>query len=250
MLYRTVRVLVLLAIALAVTAGLRYWPVRDHSMISGDGHITSPLRREGKKTVSQRVEEFGPMVRARLIPDFQRIEVAYPPDRIVLVGLKTEKLLEVWVSDEASPLKLLKTYSIQGASGVLGPKLREGDCQVPEGLYRIESLNPNSLYHLSLRVNYPNELDRKHGKEDGRRNLGGDIMIHGGSGSVGCLAMGDQAAEDLFVLAAETGVAKIRLILSPVDFRIRELPRNLPDMPVWTAELYDSIREELRQVGQ
>ena len=102
----------------------------------------------GKKTVADRVEQFAPAVRERLAPEFERIGAAYPPEKMILVGLKRENLLEVWVS---SPPKLLKSYPILGASGTLGPKLREGDMQVPEGLYRIESLNPNSLCHLPLR---------------------------------------------------------------------------------------------------
>jgi hypothetical protein len=61
----------------------------------------------------------------------------------------------------------LKTYPILAGSGTLGPKLVEGDGQVPEGLYRVESLNPNSSFHLALRVNYPNEFDRAKGKLDG-----------------------------------------------------------------------------------
>ena len=73
--------------------------------------------------------------------------------------------------------------------------------QVPDGLYRIDSLNPNSLYHLALHVDYPSADDRARAAQDGRRELGGAIMIHGGAGSDRCLAMGDEAAEDLFVRA-------------------------------------------------
>lgn len=142
----------------------------------------------GKKTVNDRVDQFGAVVRERLAPDFDRIEVSYPPDKMTFIGIKQDRVLEVWVSD---PPVFLKSYPILGASGGLGPKLREGDLQVPEGLYRIESLNPNSLYHLSLRVNYPNATDRAKGKLDGRENLGSDIMIHGRTASIGCLAMGD-----------------------------------------------------------
>jgi hypothetical protein len=57
--------------------------------------------------------------------------------------------------------------------------------------------------------------------------------------------MGDPAAEDLFIMAAETGLANVSAILSPVDFRIRELPDKKPKMPAWTPELYDRIRQEL-----
>lgn len=200
----------------------------------------------GKKTVSDRVKEFGPAVRQRLAPDFTNIGVSYPPCHVTLVGIKQDNLLEVWVSD---PPQLLKTYAVQGASGVLGPKLRGGDMQVPEGLYRIESLNPNSMFHLALRVNYPNSFDKAKGRLDGRDDLGGAIMIHGKSASIGCLAMGNEAAEDLFVLAADTGIDHISVILTPVDFRKQDLPEQMPDVPDWAPELYASIKQELMKLA-
>jgi hypothetical protein len=204
---------------------------------------------KGKATVAERVEEYGPAVHARLAGDFQRLGVAYPPKQVTLIGLKQERRLEVWVRSGDGPLKLLKSYPILAASGRMGPKLKEGDQQVPEGLYAIESLNPNSLFHLALRVSYPNQQDRDHAAAEGRTNLGGDIMIHGGSVSVGCLAMGDEAAEELFVLAAETGVEHIKVILCPMDLRICEPPLNLTGLPAWTKELYAVLQKELRQVG-
>jgi hypothetical protein len=200
---------------------------------------------KGKKTVADRVVQFGDAVRTRLTPRFDRVAVPYPPQKMTLVGLKAEKLLEVWVCGPDSRWRHLKDYPILGMSGGLGPKLREGDMQVPEGLYRLESLNPNSLYHLALRVNYPNAEDRENGKRDGRTELGSDIMIHGNTCSIGCLAMGDEAAEDLFVLAAHTGVDNVSIILSPVDFRVRSLPDSMPAVPAWTAPLYGRIKEEL-----
>ncbi len=201
----------------------------------------------GKRTVADRVEQFGATVQERLAPEFERIGVSYPPERITLVGIKQDNLLEVWVSE---PPKLLKTYKILGASGGLGPKLREGDMQVPEGLYRIESLNPNSLYHLALRLNYPSEFDKAKGILDGREDLGCDIMIHGKDCSIGCLAMGDEAAEKLFVLAAETGIDNVSVILTPVDFRTDELPADMPEVPDWTPELYASIKKELMKLDK
>jgi len=199
----------------------------------------------GEKSVVERVTEFGDSVHGRLAGRFREIGVSYPPGKMLLVGLKQERELEVWVADGVGRFRYLKTYPVLGASGTSGPKLREGDRQVPEGVYRIESLNPNSRFHLALRVNYPNEFDKAKGRQDGRAQLGSDIMIHGGSASVGCLAIGDQAAEDLFVLAAETGVKNIELVLTPVDFRVRELPTDLPALPGWTAELYQRIKKVL-----
>lgn len=212
--------------------------------------VRSVIRRivsseEKRKSIDERVAEFGEIVHRRLAPRFHEIGVPYPPKNMVLVGLKKERTLEIWVADQGKNYRLLKTYPILGASGTLGPKLAEGDLQVPEGLYRIESLNPNSLYHLSLRVNYPNEFDQKKGAADGRTDLGSDIMIHGRTASIGCLAMGDEAAEDLFILAAKTGVENIEVVLSPVDFRVCSLPADLPKLPTWAPELHSMIRERL-----
>ena len=210
------------------------------------GLLTTQLRHfAGRKTVRDRLAQYGGAARARLAPFFAVANVPYPPRRLTLVGLKAERQLQVWVAAADGPWVHLRDYPIRGMSGGLGPKLREGDRQVPEGLYRVESLNPNSRYHLALRVNYPNAHDRRRGQEDGRATLGSDIMIHGNTCSIGCLAMGDPAAEELFVLAAETGLDRIRVILSPVDFRVRGLPADRPPVPAWTDRLYADIRREL-----
>ena len=200
----------------------------------------------GMKTISDRVAQYGDTVKARLVPAFDQIGAPYPPKKMTLIGLKAEEKLQVWVSGTDKKWKHLKTYPILGMSGELGPKLKEGDMQVPEGIYGLESLNPNSLYHLALRVAYPNADDIRRGKADGRSDLGGDIMIHGKDCSIGCLAMGDEAVEDLFVLAAQTGIDNVTVILSPVDFRFRDLPKDMPTTPGWTQDLYGAIRQELK----
>ena len=202
-------------------------------------------RLQGMHTVEERIAQYGPAVRGRLLPRFQAAGVAYPPAALTLVGLKDEKRLEVWASDAGGPMRLVASYPILGASGELGPKLREGDRQVPEGLYRITGLNPNSSFHLSLQVGYPNDFDWARAREEGRNQPGTDIFIHGKQASVGCLAMGDAAAEDLFVLAEETGLEAMRVILAPVDFRVRELPLFDPELPPWTTGLYADIRAAL-----
>ena len=226
----------LLIVLLAGLLGL--WPLR-HAM----RRLVGRLRP--RASVADRVRQFGGEARSRWAPYLDAVGLSYPPQQMVWVGLKDERVLEVWGQGDAGSWVHIRTLPILGASGTLGPKLREGDRQVPEGIYQIESLNPNSRYHLSLRVNYPNAFDLRRAKEEGRANPGSDIMIHGSNASVGCLAMGDEAAEDLFVLAAAAGITKIRLILAPVDFRKRALPEPLPERPEWLDELYDQIREEL-----
>jgi L,D-transpeptidase catalytic domain len=203
-------------------------------------------RVSGGATVAQRLTQFGPAARARLELHFRDAALAYPPSELTLIGIKDRKVLEVWAKDAAGVYAHVHDYPILAASGSLGPKLRQGDRQVPEGIYAIESLHPNSLYHLALRVDYPNEFDLNRGRDDGRTNLGGDIMIHGSNASVGCLAMGDEAAEDLFVLVADAGLAKTQLILTPVDFRVSDLASDTEDLPAWTESLYSDIRLHLK----
>ena len=200
---------------------------------------------EERESVRSRLRQYGAAVHERLCPVFEEARVSYPPASVLLVGLKQERVLDVYARGKGRELVFIRRYPVLGASGAAGPKLREGDRQVPEGVYAIEELNPNSRFHLSLRVGYPNAFDRARAKEDGRSGLGGDIMIHGGSSSEGCLAIGDKAVEELFVLAADCGLANTRLVLSPVDFRKRELPLSCWNRAAWTEELYDSIRIEL-----
>jgi len=109
---------------------------------------------------------------------------------------KSEKL-EIWVQKERKYF-IFKTYTICDFSGFLGPKLREGDKQSPEGFYSVSSdqLNPWSNYHLSFNLGYPNEYDSTH-------NRGGSaLMVHGRCSSVGCFAMTDHRMNEIYTIAA------------------------------------------------
>lgn len=179
---------------------------------------------------------------------------ALPPDisafeSLTLIGLKSERLLEVWAHQTGQPPQHITTYPFTGYSGKLGPKLREGDRQIPEGLYQIEYLNPNSSYHLSMKVNYPNAYDREKGKQDGRQKLGYDIFIHGKSVTIGCIPIGDPAIEELFAMVAKIGPAHTKVIFSPYDMRIKVMDLDIPDID-WEAELYQNIRLALLSFQQ
>ena len=203
------------------------------------------VRLRGPATVQQRLEQFGP-ARARLQQRFDLAGVAFPPARVVLLGVKDERRLDVYAGTSDDTLRLVASYPVLAASGVLGPKLREGDRQVPEGVYSVESLNPDSRFHVALRVGYPNDFDRAMARRDGRHHLGGDIMIHGGSASIGCLAMGDDTAEELFVLAAVSGIQNVTVVLAPVDLRRRELPNGLSEG--WRAALYSRLAAQMARL--
>lgn len=142
--------------------------------------------------------------------------MAYPPVRLYFRAFKKERKLEVWGSDDrVSPMKLLQTYPIVGMSGKLGPKRKEGDRQVPEGFYRVDRFNPNSKFHLSLGIDYPNASDRKRGDPKAPR---GDIFIHGDTRSIGCLAMTNEKIDEIYLLALgaqEAGQSAIAVHIFP-----------------------------------
>jgi murein L,D-transpeptidase YafK len=195
-------------------------------------------------TIEEQLKLYGPSTRQRLRGYCKLAGLTYPPKDLAFIGLKNERELQVYGSDDGVSYKLVKDYPILGASGELGPKLKEGDRQVPEGFYRIELLQPNTPFHLALRVSYPSDFDKQRAAEEGRTGLGGDIMIHGNNCSAGCLAMGDETAEDLFVLVADSGKEKVQVILSPVDFR-RASNATLPTAPSWVPQLYSSLKQSL-----
>lgn len=204
----------------------------------------SDIPRE-KHEVADRLSEFGAEARTRLLPQFLRAGVAYPPMKVVLVGLKEERRLQIYAAAHDGKLRYIADRPFLAAAGGPGPKLRSGDRQVPEGVYRIRYLNPNSVAYVSLMIGYPNEFDRARAKEDGRTNLGGDIVIHGPTpGTAGCIALSEEAVEDIFTLVADSGVGNARIILAPRDLRTRAAPKPAKTMP-WFKALYTTISEDL-----
>lgn len=199
------------------------------------------MKAVGKRTVAEVVSKYGDESRARMESYFINANISYPPESLTFLAIKDAGLLEVWANSESTP-KLIHTYPVKAQSGVSGPKLREGDHQVPEGVYRIDGLNPNSSYHLSMKLNYPNAFDLKHAKNEGRDYPGSNIFIHGKAVSVGCLAMGDRAIEELFVLVADVGRENTSVVIAPSDPRERQLDR-LTTIP-WSDELYAAIEQE------
>lgn len=191
------------------------------------------------------VERYDYEVRQRIKADFDLAGVPYPPTRLAFLAFKKERRLEVWASDAIGPLRRIKDYPFTAFSGQLGPKRRVGDGQIPEGIYRITALNPDSAYHLSMKLNYPNEFDREMAARDQRYNLGGDIFIHGDSRSIGCIPLGNRGIEELFVLTALAGAENTQVIVAPYDMRTDNQIRPLADIP-WTRELYTRIRESIR----
>lgn len=164
-------------------------------------------------------------VKPQLEKELKAIGVTYPPALLLLRAYKTEKRLDVWVGNATGKLKKFKSFPIVAMSGKTGPKRKEGDRQVPEGIYQIDRFNPKSLFHLSLGINYPNASDRIFSDRDAP---GSDIFIHGSNKSIGCLAMGDPAIEEIYTLARSvTGPIPVHIF--PWQFTSNETV----DTPLW-----------------
>jgi murein L,D-transpeptidase YafK len=153
----------------------------------------------------------------------------------ILVRLfKEESELEVWKQDNTGKFELLKTYPICRWSGELGPKIREGDRQAPEGFYAITPglMNPNSNYYLAINTGFPNAYDRANGR------TGDFLMIHGDCSSRGCYAMTDEQIAEIYALARESFFGGQRAFqIQAYPFRMTPINmakhRDSPHMAFW-----------------
>ena len=152
---------------------------------------------------------------------------------IVLRVFKEESELEVWKQNTAGRFQILKTYPICRWSGDLGPKLREGDRQAPEGFYTVtpELMNPNSSFYLSINVGFPNSFDRAN-----KRN-GSFLMIHGDCWSSGCYAMTDEQISEIYALARDSLSGRPSFQVQAYPFRLTPANlarhRNSPNLAFW-----------------
>ena len=153
----------------------------------------------------------------------------------ILVRLfKEESELEVWKKNQDGQFALLKTYPICRWSGALGPKIKEGDRQAPEGFYPITpgQMNPNSNYYLAFNTGYPNTFDRAWGR------TGSELMVHGDCSSRGCYAMTDEQMVEIYALARESffgGQKSFQLQAYPFRMTPRNMARhrNNPNFAFW-----------------
>lgn len=201
---------------------------------------------KGKQTTESVSESLSDNVLSRLKNDLEALNYHNEfPQKISIVAFKTEQELRVY-SEDGDQAQLIKTYPFTAFSGKLGPKLQSGDKQIPEGIYKIEYLNPNSSYHLSMKVSYPNAFDKSKTKFQDINQMGGDIFIHGKSATIGCIPVGDKAIEELFLLAKNANTYEIPVIISPWDFRTKK-DRPKIEAITWENELYDMIEKHLER---
>lgn len=198
-----------------------------------------------KETVNSRIENIQENVWNRIEKNLNLAgyKMDYPRE-IILVAFKEERTLQVYAKDYDG-IKLIKEYPFTAYSGKLGPKLREGDRQIPEGIYKVEYLNPNSSYYLSIKVDYPNTFDKSKTELTNQADMGGDIFIHGKSATIGCIPIGDEAIEEVFLLTQKAINNNVKVIISPRDFRVNSSYPKIEGMD-WENELYEIINNELK----
>ena len=200
---------------------------------------------KGKETVETRIEQIEEKVWNRLQNNLSLAgyKMDYPKE-IILVAFKEEQILQVYAKDY-NGIRIIKEYPFTAYSGKLGPKLKEGDRQIPEGIYNVEYLNPNSSYYLSIKVSYPNDFDKSKTELTNITELGGDIFIHGKAVTIGCIPIGDEAIEEVFVLTQKAITNNIKVIISPRDFRTNPSYPEIDEIN-WENELYNKIEDELK----
>lgn len=151
--------------------------------------------------------------------EFEKKGLVYPAKYMFVRSFKLDSEMEIWVKNNPQDtFRLFKSYRVCTLSGKMGPKRKEGDRQVPEGFYYINDFNPNSNYHLSLGINYPNFSDRILSDQ---KNPGGDIYIHGNCITVGCIPLTDEFIDEVYILAVNAknaGQDFIPVHVFPVKF--------------------------------
>jgi murein L,D-transpeptidase YafK len=151
-----------------------------------------------------------------VIEKLAKYEIAIKDLNILILVYKAEGELQLFAKKKTKEAYIkLATYQVCSKSGVLGPKRKQGDYQVPEGFYFIDRFNPASSYHLSLGINYPNQSDRK---SSNATNLGGDIFIHGECVTIGCLPMTNDKIKEIYLYAINAknnGQHKIPVYIFP-----------------------------------
>src|ERR671916_482476 len=175
-----------------------------------------------------------------------------PGDPILMRAYKKESEIEVWKRGSDGQYALLKTYPMCRWSGQLGPKVREGDRQAPEGFYEVTpaSMNPNSSLFLSFNLGYPNAFDRTHSR------TGSHLMVHGSCSSRGCFALTDEAISEVYAIGREAfagGQRSFQFQSYPFRMTAENLAKHRadPNMAFWRnlkegADHFEVLKEEPR----
>lgn len=197
-------------------------------------------------SVAQAIKKFGPAARVKIARIFAGARMSYPPKHVDLVCFKDQGVLVAFARGVDGKTKRLKSYDIVSSSGEAGPKLHEGDLQVPEGFYKIDGMN--AMTHMALSVDYPNAADRAHAISDHRANLGGYIQVHGGVYSTGCVVLSNEDMAELFVIANDIGCSNVSLLIAPCNLLETKPEIDFSKQPKWLPKLYGELKQALAKL--
>lgn len=174
---------------------------------------------------------------------FLNKKLKYDGFNLFIRAFKKERKLEVWVREkDKGNYSLLHSYDFCAVSGTLGPKRKEGDYQIPEGIYSINHFNPVSNFYLSLGINYPNASDRILSDP---RTPGGSIYIHGNCVTIGCIPLTDDKIKELYVMAVEAknnGQDKIPVHIFPARLSASEMNLLRSTFPATTVAFWENLK--------
>jgi murein L,D-transpeptidase YafK len=216
-----------LSVLLLVAIGFWLWPIAGRSLVA---------QAIGAPVGSSRAEAAAQRVRPALDRDLAAVGLRFG-DPVFVRIFKHESELELWLR-HGEAYVLFRTYPICTWSGTLGPKLRQGDGQSPEGFYSVGrgQLNPASQFHLSFNLGYPNAHDRAHERS------GDFLMVHGNCVSIGCYAMGDAQIEQIYTLLD----AALRGGQHRVDVHVFPFRFGQPPQADWRTQRWGEFWRDLK----
>jgi len=161
---------------------------------------------------------------------------------IKMQAFKAEQILQVYLSTSESSWTLVREYPFCSFSGTLGPKIREGDRQIPEGIYKVKVFNPKSKFYLSMGLDYPNERDMRIADP---KQPGSDIYIHGGCSTVGCIPITDEKIAELYLLAksARKDLGVVILPFVPNESNKLHYGKLYPQHSAFWEELFAEVKD-------
>lgn len=216
---------------------LRWLWVIALGLVVGGGIALFQMRRQPQS----RIEEVRRRVAPRLSRDLAAKGLSLGNPAFIRI-FKEENELELWLQPRpGSRYQLYAKWNVAARSGKLGPKLKEGDRQAPEGFYSVgrSQLNPNSDYHLSFNIGYPNEYDRS------LNRTGSFIMVHGSNVSIGCFAMTDPVIEEVYLIveaALNQGQEAVPVHVFPFRMTEERMTKTREDKSEW-LDFWMNLRE-------
>ena len=194
------------------------------------------------ETVESRIADFEEKVKRKL--DLKEL-----PVQIRILVLKAEKQVELWGKFRNGQWKKFNYYPIFSLPEGTGPKRSRDEIKTPEGVYRIAELDPNSIFNLAIKLDYPSQEDKEIAQLEKRspESMETDFLLHGFGFSEKNISLPDEAMKELFYLISKAGLEHTELLIAPADFR-KELPQLTE--PDWLKQRYEKMKQKMEELKE